>query len=163
MNQSHIVVGVDGSDPSLVALRYALSEATRRDARLTVVTAYDPPEYWSVAYGATMPVTSREIENSVRVRTQRILDDELAAIPSPPAVELIVTGGSASVALIDAAREADLLVVGHRGRGGVRSVVLGSVGLQCVLNAPCAVTVVRPPREQPNVDTAREPAAASRG
>lgn len=163
MNESHIVVGVDGSDPSLVALRYALAEATLRGARLSVVTAYDPPEYWSVAYGAPMPASSSEIERNLRARIQRILDDELAAVPSPPAVELTVVGGSAGVALVDAAREADLLVVGHRGRGQMSSTLLGSVGLRCVLHAPCAVTVVRPPREEPSGDAARERAAATTG
>jgi nucleotide-binding universal stress UspA family protein len=45
---------------------------------------------------------------------------------------------------VDAAEAAELLVIGHRGRGSVASVLLGSVGLYCVLNARCPVTVVRP-------------------
>jgi nucleotide-binding universal stress UspA family protein len=46
--------------------------------------------------------------------------------------------------LVDAAEGADLLVVGHRGRGSVTSVLLGSVGLYCVLHARCPITVFRP-------------------
>ena len=49
---------------------------------------------------------------------------------------------------MDAADGAELLVIGHRGRGSVASVLLGSVGLYCVLHAQCPVTVVRP-RSQP--------------
>jgi nucleotide-binding universal stress UspA family protein len=49
--------------------------------------------------------------------------------------------------LVDQSRDADMLVVGHRGRGGLRSAVLGSVGLQCVLHAAVPVTVVRPVQE----------------
>jgi nucleotide-binding universal stress UspA family protein len=59
---------------------------------------------------------------------------EVRAIPGPPAA-----------VLVEQAAEGDLLVVGHRGRGGFRSTVLGSVGLQCILHAPGPVTVVPTP------------------
>jgi nucleotide-binding universal stress UspA family protein len=52
--------------------------------------------------------------------------------------------GAPGGVLVDQSRDADMLVVGHRGRGGFRSAVLGSVGLQCVLHASVPVTVVRP-------------------
>jgi nucleotide-binding universal stress UspA family protein len=52
--------------------------------------------------------------------------------------------GTAGPVLTDAAKDAELLVIGHRGRGAVASAVLGSVGLHCVLHATCPVTVVRP-------------------
>ncbi len=58
-----------------------------------------------------------------------------------------VVGGTPGHALVGQSREADLLAVGHRGRGGFQSAVLGSVGLQCVLHATVPVTVVRPDRE----------------
>jgi nucleotide-binding universal stress UspA family protein len=58
-------------------------------------------------------------------------------------VPLAVAGGPAPV-LLDAAKGADLLVLGHRGQGAFSSAVLGSVGLQCVLHATCPVTIVRP-------------------
>ena len=55
-------------------------------------------------------------------------------------------------ALIDQSRDADLLVLGHRGRGGFKSAVLGSVGLHCVLHATCPVTIVRPEKVAATVE-----------
>jgi nucleotide-binding universal stress UspA family protein len=52
--------------------------------------------------------------------------------------------GAPAAVLVEQAQGADLLVVGHRGRGGVASALLGSVGMHCVLHAPCPVTIVRP-------------------
>ena len=63
----------------------------------------------------------------------------LAAVP----VELHELEGHPAEVLIDRARGAALLVVGHRGRGGFASALLGSVGMQCVLHGECPVTVVR--------------------
>ena len=63
----------------------------------------------------------------------------------PVSVAAVV--GTPSDVLLAEAVDADLLVLGHRGRGAVASAVLGSVGLHCVLHAPCAVTIVAPERE----------------
>ena len=57
-------------------------------------------------------------------------------------VEVWAIPGPAAAVLVEQAAEADLLVVGHRGRGALRSAVRGSVGMQCVLHAPGPVTVV---------------------
>jgi nucleotide-binding universal stress UspA family protein len=78
-----------------------------------------------------------------------VVDGVLAARPDLAArVEVSVESraGAPGRVLLDAADEADLLVIGHRGRGAVSSAVLGSVGLHCVLHASCPVTVVRPAR-----------------
>jgi hypothetical protein len=64
---------------------------------------------------------------------------ELAVVP----VTVEATTGAPGPVLVDAARGADLLVLGHRGRGAVRSALLGSVGLHCALHASCPVTIVR--------------------
>jgi nucleotide-binding universal stress UspA family protein len=82
-----------------------------------------------------------------------------------PAVADVVTEpvaaiGSPVEVLLEAARDADLLVVGHRGRGAWRSALLGSVGLDVVLHAPCPVTVVQAaPHEVHEHLTPAEPAA----
>jgi nucleotide-binding universal stress UspA family protein len=74
-----------------------------------------------------------------RSRTWYTRAGSLAGVP----VEFRALGGLPGHILVDQSRDADLLVVGHRGRGGFRSAVLGSVGLQCVLYASVPVTVVR--------------------
>jgi nucleotide-binding universal stress UspA family protein len=80
----------------------------------------------------------------------------LAAVP----VELHEVEGRAAEVLIEQSRGADVLVVGHRGRGGFASAMLGSVGLQCVLHAQCPVTVIRPAAAQ--TEPAARRAAAGR-
>lgn len=114
-----VVVGVDGSKPSRNALRYAHSEANRRATTLRVMTAYEPPELWPVAYGAAMPITGEELERLVRAQTQRTVDEELASDPLPPPIEIVVTAGPPAAVLVDASQNADLLVVGNRGRSGL--------------------------------------------
>jgi nucleotide-binding universal stress UspA family protein len=59
-------------------------------------------------------------------------------------VEVVGVSGHPATELIERSREADLLVLGHRGLGGLASAFLGSVGLNCVLHAQCPVLIVRP-------------------
>ncbi|WP_028923899.1 universal stress protein [Pseudonocardia acaciae] len=142
-NNGTVVVGVDGSEGSLAALRVAVEEARRRSALLRVVTAYELPSYWALPAGPAIGVTPEEIAENAREQTQAEVDRLLAGDPAAPKVEVFVTAGAAAKVLVDAADDAGLLVVGHRGRGGFSSMLLGSVGLACVLHAPCTVTVVR--------------------
>jgi len=141
-----IVVGVDGSPESHAALHFALKDAVRRRTAVRVVSAYVPPEYWAVSYGLTaLPTLEDLVQDSAEVGQEAIAaavaaDPELGAVPT----EVIAVPGPAAKALIEQAKDADLLVVGHRGRGGFKSAVLGSVGLHCVLHAMCPVTIVRP-------------------
>jgi nucleotide-binding universal stress UspA family protein len=156
-----IVVGVDGSEPARVALGFALAEAGRRSARLRVVTAYHPPEYWPVGYGMASEMVvppsdeqlAAEAEQTARRAVEEAVQNADSAARSVPVDVEVVRGNPAKV-LVDQASDADLLVVGHRGRGAIASACLGSVGLQCVLHATCPVVVVRPSGE-------REPTAAA--
>ncbi|WP_028927833.1 universal stress protein [Pseudonocardia acaciae] len=138
-----VVVGVDGSEGSLAALRVAVDEARRRSALLRVVTAYEVPTYWALPAGPPTGVTREEIAQDALRAAQAEVDQLLAGDPAAPKVDVLVAAGPAAKVLVEAAAQADLLVVGHRGRGGFASVLLGSVGLACVLHAPCTVTVVR--------------------
>ncbi|WP_028927966.1 universal stress protein [Pseudonocardia acaciae] len=142
-NNGTVVVGVDGSEGSLAALKVAAEEARRRSALLRVVTAYELPSYWALPAGPAIGVTPEEIAQNAHEQTQAEVDQLLAGDPTAPKVDVFVTAGPAAKVLVDAAEDADLLVVGHRGRGGFSSMLLGSVGLACVLHAPCTVTVVR--------------------
>jgi nucleotide-binding universal stress UspA family protein len=147
--RSTVVVGVDGSPESRGALRFALEDAARRGAAVRVVSVYVPPEYWAGAYGlSALPVIEEVVAQHEAVAQQAVdavVADEAALADVP--VEVHALPGPPARALIEQAREADLLVLGHRGRGGFASAVLGSVGLHCVLHATCPVTIVRPERE----------------
>ena len=156
-----VVVGVDGSAESQAALRFALQDAARRRSGVRVVSVYVPPETWVVSYGSMkLPTLGDLVQVSAQVG-QAAVDVVVAADPALGAVptEVVTPPGPAAKALLEQAADADLLVVGHRGRGGFKSAVLGSVGLHCVLHATCPVTVVRPERvaaPAPRVEEAHE-------
>jgi nucleotide-binding universal stress UspA family protein len=141
-----VLVGVDGSPQSGAALTYAVAEADRRGARLRVVSTYFP-EY--SVHGRTEPLSASEpaIEVDVEAQTRRMVEEALAGDAAGPPVEIVTAAGPAAGVLIDMSKEVDVLVVGHRGRGGFASMLLGSVGLQSVLHAHCPVIVVRPTGE----------------
>ncbi len=154
-----VVVGVDGSPGSLAALDQALVDAARRGARLRAVAAVHPPEYWLAVYGAMpVPPTSRQLED-VRATVRRSVDGAARRLGVDVPVEVLAVADTPARALVAASADADLLVLGHRGRGAFASALLGSTGLQCVLQALCPVTVV-PPTTAPVPGAAR--AAAHR-
>jgi nucleotide-binding universal stress UspA family protein len=155
-----VVVGVDGSATSRAALTYAMEEAARRDTGVQVISAFLPPEYRPSAYGLAAPPTPDEIRSDLRFIARRMVDDVVAENPTLASVpvELHELEGKPAEVLIEQAQGAALLVIGHRGRGGFASALLGSVGVACVLHADCPVTVVRPTPEPVVVS---EPAAGS--
>ena len=145
-----IVVGVDGSQGGQKALDWALAEAQLRRASLRVVHAWmlplieALPEPWVVGSPSVGPSTD-EVRNHVEAAARDVLSASVDRARST-APELEIAGelveGRAAVALLDAARDADLLVVGSRGRGGFAGLLLGSVSGQCVHHARCPVVVV---------------------
>lgn len=140
-----VVVGADGSPAARTAIEYALQDAERRGARLRIVAAAQLPQCWADGYSVPAIPAPEEIRREMRTAARRQLEEvrrarpELAVVP----VTIEATTGAPGPVLVDAARGADLLVLGHRGRGAVRSALLGSVGLYCVLHASCPVTTVR--------------------
>jgi len=150
-DRARIVVGVDGSECARAALEFALAEAARRDAELDAVSVVPTLEHWPVgfgmaAYSAAMP-TLEQIISEVQQETRRFVDSVVAEQGEPAAgigVRVQTLPGAAAAVLVDQAQGADLLVVGHRGRGGFASALLGSVSMHCVLHAPCPITIVRP-------------------
>lgn len=146
VSRGRVVVGVDGSAGSLAALRFAFDEAKRRDTGLLVVSAFELPTVWSITYGLPLSISLEEVRTNVLENTRRLmtetLGDQLSA-DAAPEVEVVARDGGAARVLVSAAAGSPLLVVGSRGLGGFRRMLLGSVSLQCVLHAPCPVTVVR--------------------
>jgi nucleotide-binding universal stress UspA family protein len=137
---STIVVGVDGSEESVEALRFALGEAARCHAALKAVTAWHVPP---AAYGMgwSVPVDSESFEAVARKRLEHTLDDAGVSTAGIE-VDAEVVEGEAAEVLCDAARDAELLVVGSRGFGALRTLVTGSVGQACMHHAPCPVVIV---------------------
>ncbi|GAA4677723.1 hypothetical protein GCM10023215_08140 [Pseudonocardia yuanmonensis] len=149
--RGRVVVGDDGSPGAAAALRFALHEAARRGAVLEVVSAFTVPAPWPVVYGVPQVPTPRglaaEIERELRVRAA-VAAEELRAGPVcevVPEIAVRAVPGDPGQVLSGASLGADLVVVGSRGRGAGASLLLGSVGLHCVLHASCTVTVVQSP------------------
>lgn len=155
-----VVVGIDGSAPSRAALRFALEDARRRGARVRMVWAYDPAEQWSDS-GTLVPLNSEATVARLRVEAWQLVADAVRADPalnSVPIESRFLPGPAAGV-LVAASHHADLLVIGHRGRGGLASALLGAVGLHCALRAACPVVIARP--DVPAASLADEARAAT--
>lgn len=138
-----IVVGVDGSETAAAALDFAASEAALRGARLRVVCVWEVP---IAAYGDGMiPAVTPEMFDSFQAAAQKVVDDAVASVSAEHpglAYEGRCLEGLPAAVLLDQAQDASLVVVGNRGRGGVASLLLGSVSQQVVHHAPCPVVVV---------------------
>lgn len=141
-----IVVGVDGSEGAAAALEFAAGEAAFRGARLRIVAAWQVP---AAAYGGGFaPPLDPDTWDLFRGRAEEVAAEALAAVknlqPSLAAETVAVQGQPADV-LLDQAGDAAVIVVGRRGLGGFRSLLLGSVSHQVVQHATCPVVVVNQP------------------
>ena len=120
---SRIVVGVDGSDSSLMALEWAARQAELTGSTLDAMTTWD----WPMNYGWAVPIPS---DYNPKSDAQDLVDEAVARVRDMhPRVDIrttVVEGHPAPV-LIEASRAADLLVVGSRGHGEFAGMLLGSV------------------------------------
>ncbi|MFB8080601.1 universal stress protein [Streptomyces sp. NPDC056013] len=135
-----IVVGVDGSEPSLRALKWAAGQAALTGDSLQTVISWEYPATWA----SLMPGVPPEFDPEQLAK--QILDESIDQTLSPreaAAVARTVVGGNAPQALLDAAKGASLLVVGDRGYSGFKAAVLGSVSSHVTQHASCPVVVVR--------------------
>jgi nucleotide-binding universal stress UspA family protein len=136
---STVVVGVDGSPGSVAALRFALEEAKLREADVRAVAAWNFPllAYESGWTGAALD--PQTFEAAARTALESTLAEVGAAEVE---VTPVVRQGQAADVLIAEAHDADLLVVGSRGFGGFRGLLLGSVSQQSAQHAACPVVIV---------------------
>ena len=136
-----VVVGVDGSPYAQEAVRFAVREAVLRGAGLVAVMSVELPDYrWIDPYAIRAHPEAGYLEQAEDKLRSILADVGTARVE----VEAVVSTEPAPAALVARSAGAELLVVGSRGRGGFRGMVMGSVSLQCVLHAHCPVTVVRP-------------------
>jgi nucleotide-binding universal stress UspA family protein len=136
---ARIVVGIDGSPPSLDALAWAAHQAEVTAGALDVVMTWE----WPSSLGWAMPVPEDfDPEGDVR-RTLEAALRSVRAEHTGIAVEGRVVSGHPAPTLVEASKGADLLVVGSRGHGQFVGMLLGSVSEFCVRNAECPVLVHR--------------------
>jgi len=134
-----VVVGVDGSQTARSALRWALDEARLRHAAVDVVHA------WQMPYRNGYPVSMLELPAAdLEKGARRLLDGAVGGADTTGVkdVESILVCDSPARALLDTAKDADLLVVGSRGHGGFAGLLLGSVGQKVLHHATCPVVII---------------------
>jgi nucleotide-binding universal stress UspA family protein len=134
-----IVVGVDGSDSSVKAARWACRQAELDGSRIDLVAAWQ----WPVSWGPAIPIPD---DYDPGADTQAMLDEIAATLAHDfPEVRLraLAIKGHPAVVLIEASRHAELLVVSSRGHGEVAGVLIGSVSLHCVTHSAAPVLVYR--------------------
>ncbi|MFC6707353.1 universal stress protein [Flexivirga alba] len=134
-----VVLAYDGSEPAERDAVFAAETAQKAGASLHIVGAWSDP---SVTYGLPVVGDAKEIAEDVHKELQAARESVLATHPELT-VTTEVTRGEAPVEIARIAAGAGLLVVGSRGRGGFRSLLLGSVSRRLVSTAPCPVAVVR--------------------
>ena len=140
--RSRIVVGVDGSPGASAALEWACAEARLRDVGVYAVCAYDEP--WGIAsLGMSSAAAVAELRTALAADAEGALEAAQAAAPEGVGVTGEAVQGAAGPALVSASDGSALLVVGSRGRGGFKSLLLGSVSQYCAAQARGVVVVVR--------------------
>jgi nucleotide-binding universal stress UspA family protein len=135
-----IVVGVDGSQSSLAALRWAVRQAELTGAPLEIVSAWE----WPVSYSGWETPLPPDYDPADEARRQ--LDRTVSAVLTPDdAIEVrrSVVEGHAAPVLEALSKTADLVVVGNHGHGEFVRMLLGSVSEHCVTHCHCPVVVTR--------------------
>lgn len=144
--QRRIVVGVDGSDHSRQALRWAAQLASNFGARLEAVMAweYPPAVGWSVVPDNWDP--GQDTLKFLQRTAREVFGDQM-----PAGLELQAREGGAARALLEASAGASLLVVGSRGHGGFAGLLLGSVSANVAEHSPCPVLIIHGDEQPPTL------------
>jgi nucleotide-binding universal stress UspA family protein len=142
-----IVVGVDGSDHSRRALGWAMHEAMQHHVPLTVMTVRQQSVrpatgiYWGVRNYSENTLDPE----AARMAVQEFVDNVADEIgQTAPEITVNVVTGDVAEELVNASRDADMLVVGSRGSGGFAKLLMGSVSSQVTHHASCPVVVIPP-------------------
>lgn len=144
-----VVAGVDDSAPARAALRWAIGWAQRTGARVHAIAAWSPPAQVVAGpeIGAGAMMTGMLTDEQLQAQAGQWLDDATAGLPADAerVLDREVVHGDAATALLDAARDAELLVVGNTGRGALAGAIAGSVAQRCAHHARCPVVLVPDP------------------
>ena len=139
-----IIVGVDGSGHSQRALEWAMNEAAIRHVPLTVLTVHPSivGYFGGVVTSAEDLALTEEVQTAVKAEAEKVLT-ELSG-PHPESVTVKAVHSFPVEELINASKEAELIVRGSRGAGGFTRLMLGSTADQVARHAHCPVTIVPP-------------------
>jgi nucleotide-binding universal stress UspA family protein len=136
-----IIVGVDGSTCSRRALEWAIKEAALRHAPLTVLTVHQAlASHWGGPHPADQDLAKRAGE-AAQDETDIVLG-KFGEEERPPSVTVWAVAGVPAEQLLDAAADADMIIVGARGAGGFKRLLMGAVSTQVTHHAHCPVVVI---------------------
>lgn len=138
------VVGVDDSRGARAAVAWAAQHAAATGGRLRVVHAYEFPVAWIDVYAPELPQWRQRAQQDAEEMTERVVSDVLEP-GKREGVEVEVVEGSPVDVLHDESRDAAVVVVGSRGRGGFTGLLLGSVSQRVAQHAACPVVIVPTP------------------
>jgi nucleotide-binding universal stress UspA family protein len=141
-----IVVGMDESPDAALALRWAVEESRLRAAELIVLHAWEWPYPGHLGVVADEALDELGFDGASHRVLAKIVEDALEGVVVDVPLAQRTIEGAPVKALVEASADADLLVVGARGRGGVERLVLGSVSEHCAHRAHCPVLVMRATR-----------------
>jgi nucleotide-binding universal stress UspA family protein len=141
---SGIVVGIDGSGHSQRALEWAMREAAIRHTPLTVLTVHEAVKgyYGGTAVYPDDPARTEQVRDAAQAETAKVLADQEG--PHPESVTVKAVHGFPVEELIDAGKDADMIVLGSRGAGGFTRLMMGSVAGQVAQHSHCPVLIVPP-------------------
>lgn len=139
-----ILVAFDGSTSARQALTEAVELAHCNHAALTVMTVMPTTNPWTLGGGYYVPVNLDELNQQAERNYERLLEDAVAIVPDDLPVTTILDRGAPDTAIVEQARAGhhDLIVMGSRGRGDFRSLLLGSVSHHVLQSSPIPVLVV---------------------
>ena len=142
VRQGVVVVGTDGSKGSVHALRFAFEEAHRRGVGAEVITAWAVSSPYTDDYSA--PVMDGAHERATVVQ-EKAVARALDGMDTPPPISRSVVHGYGGSVLVEAARDAAVLVVGHTQRSRLARAITGSVSAECLQNSSVPVILVPDP------------------
>jgi nucleotide-binding universal stress UspA family protein len=140
-----LLVAFDGSCHARRALAEAIDLAHANNGRLTVITVVPDRSAWMLGGGFDVPLDLGELNREIESTYLSTLDEAVDKVPDDVPVAKILSHGPAGAAIVDeaGARDHDLIVMGSRGRGELRSLLLGSVSHHVLQASPVPVLVVR--------------------
>lgn len=138
-----VIVGVDGSPSANTATAWAAQEAELRGASLELIHTWNYPNLGYGGYVAVLEDFEKDASAILDEIAQKVRDHH----PSLTIISSLIQGPTAQ-SIIERAKEADMVVVGSRGKGGFTGLLLGSVGQQLVHHCPAPVVIIHHDREE---------------